>query len=132
MTISVDPGHPPIGATGPTGLYEGDAVLAVGMRLRELLEARGATVAMTRTTPDPVDLALRPVLARRANANAFVSIHLNAYPDGVNIFTADNGTGTYFFHAAQVSGVERELAADVGGRWPIAVRDLVEDAPFAQ
>jgi N-acetylmuramoyl-L-alanine amidase len=117
MTISVDPGHPPIGATGPTGLYEGDAVLAVGMRLKELLEARGATVAMTRTTPDPVDLGLRPVLARRANANAFVSIHLNAYPDGVNIFTADNGTGTYFFHALSeplARPVQRGLVARMG------------------
>ena len=117
MTISVDPGHPPIGATGPTGLYEGDAVLAVGMRLKELLEARGATVAMTRTTPDPVDLALRPVLARRANANAFVSIHLNAYPDGVNIFTADNGSGTYFFHALSeplARPVQRGLVARMG------------------
>ena len=98
LLIAVDPGHPPIGATGPTGFYEGDAVLQVGMRLKTMLESRGATVYMTRTTPEPVDLALRPVLARRANANAFVSIHLNAYPDGVNIFTAQNGTGTYYFH----------------------------------
>ncbi len=28
-TIAVDPGHPPAGAHGPTGLYEGDANLAV-------------------------------------------------------------------------------------------------------
>jgi N-acetylmuramoyl-L-alanine amidase len=53
---------------------------------------------MTRTTRDPVALADRPVIARRANAHAFVSIHLNALPDGVNPFNA-HGTGTYFFHA---------------------------------
>src|SRR4051812_10493372 len=34
ITIAVDPGHPPSGATGPTGLYEGDAVLPVGMILK--------------------------------------------------------------------------------------------------
>ena len=117
QTIAVDPGHPPIGATGPTGFYEGDAVLAVGMRLKQLLEERGATVYMTRTTPDPVDLYLRPVLARRANANAFVSIHLNAYPDGVNIFTAENGSGTYFFHALSeplARPIQRGLVARMG------------------
>jgi N-acetylmuramoyl-L-alanine amidase len=35
-------------------------------------------------------------MARRANAQALVSIHLNALPDGVNPFTT-NGTGAYFF-----------------------------------
>jgi N-acetylmuramoyl-L-alanine amidase len=97
LTIAVDPGHPPVGATGPTGLYEGDAVLAVGERMRALLEQRGATVVMTRTTPDPVALAARPIIARRANAHALVSIHLNALPDGVNPFGA-HGTETYFLH----------------------------------
>jgi N-acetylmuramoyl-L-alanine amidase len=97
LTITVDPGHPPAGATGPTGFYEGDAVLAVGQRMRTLLQERGATVVMTRTTPDPVALADRPVIARRASSHALVSIHLNALPDGVNPFNA-HGTETYFLH----------------------------------
>jgi N-acetylmuramoyl-L-alanine amidase len=98
ITIAVDPGHPPIGATGPTGLYEADAVLAVGEKVREMLADRGANVVMTRTSPAPVGLGDRPIMARRANANALVSIHLNALPDGVNPFRAQ-GTGAYFFHA---------------------------------
>jgi N-acetylmuramoyl-L-alanine amidase len=98
LTIAIDPGHPPIGATGPTGLYEAQAVLPVGEKVRDLLERRGAKVVMTRTTNDPVDLGLRPIIARRENANVFVSIHLNAYGDGVNPLTARNGSGTYFFH----------------------------------
>jgi N-acetylmuramoyl-L-alanine amidase len=97
MTIVVDPGHPPIGATGPTGLWEPVPTLAVGLRVQRLLEARGAHVVMTRTNADPVALELRPIMARRANANAFVSIHLNAVGDGQNPFRA-NGTGTYYFH----------------------------------
>ena len=97
LTIVVDPGHPPAGATGPTGFYEADAVLPIGERVRQLLEERGARVVMTRTTPEPVDLGLRPIMARRANAHAFVSIHLNAYGDGVNPFVARNGSGTYYF-----------------------------------
>ncbi|MDE3053416.1 MAG: N-acetylmuramoyl-L-alanine amidase [Gemmatimonadota bacterium] len=96
--IAVDPGHPPAGATGPTGLYEGDAVLAVAERLKALLEARGAAVVMTRTDSAPVALAERPVIARRADADAFVSVHLNAFPDGTNPFTAVEGSATYFYY----------------------------------
>jgi N-acetylmuramoyl-L-alanine amidase len=44
-----------------------------------------------------VDLGLRPVLARRAGAHAFVSIHYNAYGDGVNPFLMPNGTESYFY-----------------------------------
>jgi len=98
LTIAVDPGHPPIGATGPTGLWEPVPTLAIGERVRALLEARGATVVMTRTTPDPVPLGDRPIIARKANAHALVSIHLNALPDGINPFAA-NGTGAYFFRS---------------------------------
>src|SRR5690606_6448870 len=97
MRIAVDAGHPPVGATGPTGLYEGEATLAISQHLQRLLEERGAEVVMTRTTPDPVALGDRPAIARRAGAHALVSIHLNALPDGVNPFNA-HGTGTYYFH----------------------------------
>jgi len=118
LTIAVDPGHPPIGATGPTGLYEGDAVLAVGERMRALLEERGATVVMTRTTPEPVALAARPIMARRANAHALVSIHLNALPDGVNPFGA-HGTETYFLHPQAeplARAAQRRMVARMGLR----------------
>src|SRR5690606_22286998 len=40
----------------------------------------------------------RPVQARRAEAHAFVSIHLNAFPDGINPF-GRHGTGSYYFNA---------------------------------
>jgi len=52
---------------------------------------------MTRTTAAPLALGARPVIARRADANALVSIHLNALPDGMNPFRT-SGTGTYYFH----------------------------------
>jgi N-acetylmuramoyl-L-alanine amidase len=97
LTIAVDPGHPPAGATGPTGLYEGDAVLPVGKLLVEMLRERGASPVLTRETLAALGLTERAVASRRANVHAFVSIHLNALPDGVNPFTA-NGTSTLFFH----------------------------------
>ena len=118
LTIAVDPGHPPAGATGPTKLYEGDAVLEVGMKLRDLLTQRGANVVMTRTTAEPVELGLRPIISRRANAHAFVSIHLNAFPDGVNPFV-NNGTVTLYFWPHSIplgAATQAELLKELGLR----------------
>ena len=143
LTIAVDPGHPPVGATGPTGLWEPVPTLAVGFKVQELLQAKGVNVVMTRTTPDPVDLNLRPAIARRQNANAFVSIHLNAVPDGQNPFRA-RGTTTYHYHVHSAPladsvqrsvvshmslrdvGVKRENFAVVRGTWMPSI--LVEGA----
>jgi N-acetylmuramoyl-L-alanine amidase len=97
LTITVDAGHPPGGAIGPTALTEPAGVLPVAEKLRQILEARGARVVMTRTTMDAVDLHLRSVIARRANSHALVSIHLNAFGEGVNPFP-NVGTSTLFFH----------------------------------
>jgi N-acetylmuramoyl-L-alanine amidase len=110
LTITVDPGHPPAGATGPTNLYEGDAVLQVGFRLRDLLTQAGANVVMTRTTPDPVDLGQRAIISRRANAHAFVSIHLNAFPDGVNPFVNNGSLTLYFWPHSIPLGVATQAA----------------------
>jgi N-acetylmuramoyl-L-alanine amidase len=116
--IVIDPGHPPIGATGPTGLYEGDAVLDVALQLKPMLEAKGATVVMTRTARGAVALGDRAIISRRANADAFVSIHLNAQPDGVNPYR-NNGTGSYFFFDQSeplARAVERGLVREMGLR----------------
>lgn len=116
LTIAVDPGHPPIGATGPTGLWEPQATLPVGFRLKQLLEERGATVVMTRTTDSAVALGDRPIIARKANVNAFVSIHYNAYADGTNPFVAP-GTGTYFFREQSqplARYIQRGLVSHIG------------------
>jgi N-acetylmuramoyl-L-alanine amidase len=104
LLIAIDPGHPGIqgqapGATGPTELLERAAVIPVALRARELLIERGANVLLTKTEAEQgVDLNLRPTMARRANVHALVSIHYNAFPDGVNPFV-NNGTSTYSFHA---------------------------------
>jgi N-acetylmuramoyl-L-alanine amidase len=116
LTIAVDPGHPPIGATGPTGLWEPRATLPISFQLKRILEERGASVVMTRTTDSAVALTDRPVIARRANVHAFVSIHLNAYGDGTNPFVAP-GTGTYFFrtHSEPLARtVQRGMVAQLG------------------
>jgi N-acetylmuramoyl-L-alanine amidase len=123
LTIAIDPGHPPAGSTGPTGLYEGVATLAVGERVQRLLLARGAVPFLTRTVADAVDLGQRPIMARQANAQAFVSIHLNAKPDGVNPYR-NNGSGTYYFQptaAALARAIQERLLVRLGlsneGTW---------------
>jgi N-acetylmuramoyl-L-alanine amidase len=116
LTITVDPGHPPAGATGPTELYEGEAVLAVGLKLRDLLVQRGVNVVMTRTTMDPVELGLRPIIGRRANSHAFVSIHLDAESDGKNPLVT-NGTWTLYFwpHSIPLAqATQNELLQEMG------------------
>jgi N-acetylmuramoyl-L-alanine amidase len=71
-------------------------------------------------------LALHPrrVIARRANAHAFVSIHLNAYADGVNPFTAMNGTGTYFYRTSA-----EPLARSVQ-QWMLTTMGLKDEGVF--
>lgn len=97
LTITVDPGHPPGGAIGPTALTEAQAVLPISEKLRDILTQRGARVVMTRTDMQAVDLHLRSVIARRANSHVLVSIHLNAFGEGTNPFP-NVGTSTLFFH----------------------------------
>lgn len=93
--IALDPGHPPMGATGPTGLREADANLAIALQLQAMLKAAGARVIMTRTVDTAVDLWPRVALADSAGAELLVSIHNNAVPDGINPFT-NNGTSVFY------------------------------------
>jgi N-acetylmuramoyl-L-alanine amidase len=93
--IALDPGHPPLGATGPTGLREADANLAVALKLRKMLQVAGARVIMTRTADTAVELWSRVAIADSSGAELLVSIHNNALPDGVNPFT-NNGTSVFY------------------------------------
>lgn len=101
LLVAVDPGHPPAGSTGPTGLREAEANLAIALRLRPLLEDAGARVLMTRTDMSPVSLQERTAMATAADADVLVSVHNNAFPDGINPFV-NNGTSTYYFHRHSV------------------------------
>jgi N-acetylmuramoyl-L-alanine amidase len=97
MRIVIDPGHPPAGATGPTGLYEGDANLAISLRLAERLRAGGAEVILTRATDAPLELAPRVEQAVDRNAHLLVSVHNNAFGEGQNPFRSHH-TSAYYFH----------------------------------
>lgn len=116
--IVVDPGHPPAGATGPTGLREAEANLGVAGSLARLLRSAGATVHLTRTDDSPVDLWARVRFADSAGAEVLVSIHNNALPDGVNPFR-NNGTSVYYNHPRALPlarSIQARLAARLGIR----------------
>lgn len=90
--ICIDPGHggPWPGAVAPSNrLRESDLNLAVSLRLRDILEAAGAQVILTRgrdVALDPsalgADLSARPAMAHAASADVFVSVHHNATAGG--------------------------------------------------
>lgn len=121
LRITVDPGHPPSGAVGPTGLIEADANLAIGQRLAAQLRIRGADVTMTRVDGGDVSLTDRVDMAVAYDSHILVSVHNNAFPEGVNPFTR-NGTSSYYFHAASAdlakamndAIVETTLIRDLG------------------
>lgn len=79
LTIVCDQGHggADSGATNK-GLYEKAATLAIGKILRDKLKALGHNVIMTREEDKFVTLANRCKISNQANAQLFISIHLNS------------------------------------------------------
>ena len=121
IRIMLDPGHPPGGAIGPTGLMEREANLAEAMKLREQLIAKGATVLMTHETLEGLvsnvnqteELDARSALGVSDNVDFMVSLHNNAFPDGTDPFLK-YGTSTYDFHpfsALLAEDRDKEIAA---------------------
>lgn len=102
--VVLDPGHgggnP--GAVGPNGVSESNVNLAVALKVRKLLENKGAKVVMTRSTDRYVaapgsslgqELQARLDIADANKADIFVSIHSNSNED-------ENIQGTMTFYNA--------------------------------
>lgn len=95
--IVIDPGHggEDPGALGSSGVHEKDIVLEVSKKLAENLRQAGAEVLLTRENDhdlsDPKtgsqykakveDLSRRVELANNRQADLFISIHVNSFPD---------------------------------------------------
>jgi N-acetylmuramoyl-L-alanine amidase len=120
LFIAVDAGHPPGGATGPTGLTEAEANLGVARELASLLEAAGARVLMTRTDASPVELGSRSRVAAEMGVDILVSVHNNAFPDGVNPFE-NNGSSVYYY---QPQSLGLAMAVDDELHRELRLRDL--------
>lgn len=91
--IAIDPGHGghEPGAGGPTGLKEKDVNLDIALLTADLLRQNGANVVLTRSGDTFVSLEERPLIAARAGADLFISIHNNANPS-----SSKHGTSTYY------------------------------------
>ena len=118
LRVAVDAGHPPGGATGPTGYTEAEANLAIARALVPMLRERGAEVLEIRPDTAAVELGLRPVRATEWNAHVLVSIHNNAFPDGVNPFE-HNGVSVFYNQPQSLElarWMQREILAELGLR----------------
>ena len=94
-TILIDPGHGGYdgGADGISGIKEKDINLNISLKLRDLLITHGYNVAMTREADNALlyeekrmgtkkaeDMANRCKVKEQSNADVFISIHQNYFP----------------------------------------------------
>lgn len=104
--IIIDPGHGghDTGATGPGGLHEKDASLAISLALKEELEAQGFEALLTREADRFVSLDDRARFANRKKGDLFVSVHCNAYKSpelrGVETYTLNVASDAYAIRLA--------------------------------
>lgn len=99
--VMIDPGHgghDPGTVNRRTGAREKDIVLAVSRYLREELARRpGIEPTLTRSDDRFIPLKQRPKMARQADSDLFLSIHVNAEPKG----SSARGFETYYLAAAR-------------------------------
>jgi N-acetylmuramoyl-L-alanine amidase len=129
ITVAIDPGHggEDPGAIGPAGTYEKHVALAIGRRLKGMIDRdRGMRAMLTRDDDYYVPLAARVQKARRVNADLFVSIHADAFRTphvrGASVFAlSENGASS----AAARWLAQKENDADLIGGVNLGVRDPV-------
>ncbi|BCS52929.1 N-acetylmuramoyl-L-alanine amidase [Geobacter sp. SVR] len=110
--IVVDPGHGghDSGAVGLNGVMEKDVVLAIGLKLRDMLrDELGLDVVMTRSTDIFIPLEERTAIANKVNADLFVSVHANA-----SLNRSAAGIETYYLNLAKTEKAA-QLAAKENG-----------------
>ncbi|HEY9851180.1 MAG TPA: N-acetylmuramoyl-L-alanine amidase [Leptolyngbyaceae cyanobacterium] len=106
--VVVDIGHggKDVGAIGIGGLREKDVILPIGREVARILEQNGIQVVMTRDDDYFVDLAPRVAIAKRVNADVFVSIHANA----INLTRTDiSGLETYYYGSSESERLARTI-----------------------
>jgi N-acetylmuramoyl-L-alanine amidase len=99
----VDGGNP--GRYLPRGVQEKHVNLAIATLLKDMLEARGVDVLMTRTTDTLIDLRQRAPMCRN-ECDLFVSIHVNSMPRRRG-YEQINGVETYFLGDALTEEARR-------------------------
>ncbi|MDQ1711865.1 MAG: N-acetylmuramoyl-L-alanine amidase [Frankiaceae bacterium] len=84
VLVVIDPSHggPQLGAVAPNGDREKDRVLQIALEARTALAGRVGRVVLTRERDYEETLGFRAALVDALRADAAVSVHLNASPDG--------------------------------------------------
>jgi N-acetylmuramoyl-L-alanine amidase len=100
-----DPGS--ILRLGNTTVPEKTVALAVSLKVREALQARGVSVVMTRTRDTLIALGDRGPIANRARGDLFVSVHVNAANPNWRNPGATRGFETYFLAEAKTEDEAR-------------------------
>jgi N-acetylmuramoyl-L-alanine amidase len=97
-----------------SGQFEKNVTLALSVRLRSLLGARGIQVITTRESDLSVDLNRRAEIANHADARACISLHAADTGSGIHLFasslTPANPTRFVAWKTAQAAWVTRSLA----------------------
>jgi len=104
IKVCVDPGHggTETGSIGCSGVHESEINFNMALKFKDLLEAQGATVIMTRTSDSQfVSLDDRVKIANDAGADFLISIHNNALPDGQDPWK-EHGTSAYWYHPQSI------------------------------
>jgi N-acetylmuramoyl-L-alanine amidase len=100
MTILLDAGHgsdADLGSRGPTGYPEKDVTLIVTKLLRDELQARGATVIMTREGDEDLYPQDRVDAIESTEPNLALSLHYNALPDSGDAL-GRRGVANFWYH----------------------------------
>ena len=142
ITVALDPGHggEDPGAIGRRGTHEKDVTLAIGRKLKRILDAEpGMRAMLTRDDDYFVPLAARVQKARRVEADLFVSIHADAFREararGSSVFALSESGAT---SSAAKWLAQKENAADlIGGvnldtKDPVLARTLLDLSQTAQ
>lgn len=137
--IVIDPGHGGVdqGTQNPQlGLKEKVFTLDVSLRLKRLLESRGYEVVLTREKDERLELQSRAIIANRAGADLFISVHFNSlYPDtktsGAEVFTFTRAgqRSDQSRAAGQADDTEHEPASvNRHDAWSVLLGDAVQRA----
>jgi N-acetylmuramoyl-L-alanine amidase len=119
--IVLDPGHggKDPGAIGVGGIAEKDIVLAVAKKLeRKLKQEMGVEVVLTRRDDRFIPLEDRTAIANAEGADLFVSLHMNASPNGeakgLETYYLDNTNDEASLRlAARENGTSRRNVSDL-------------------
>lgn len=126
VTVILDAGHGGIdgGAVGVSGILEKDLNLAIVLKTKEYLVAKGYTVLLTREQDELLsdgsggsrkqqDLRARVDAVEKAENAIFISVHMNRFPDsavkGITFYYSPNHPDSYRL----ADSIHREMLEDI-------------------